>query len=59
MPVPPPEARPRPGGADLVVGAAGRFHHQKGFDVLVRAVAQVPGAHLVLVGDGDEGVIDD
>ena len=44
----------RPANADFVVGAVGRFHSQKAFDVLIRAVAQLPGAHLVLVGDGEE-----
>jgi len=44
----------RPPGAEFVVGAVGRFHAQKAFDVLIRAVAQLPGAHLVLVGDGEE-----
>lgn len=35
-----------------VVGSVGRFHVQKGFDVLIRAVAQMEGVTLVLVGDG-------
>lgn len=38
----------------FVVGALGRLHRQKGFDVLVRAIAEVPDASLVLVGDGPE-----
>lgn len=38
----------------LVVGAVGRLDRQKGFDVLVRAVADLPDLHLVLVGDGPE-----
>ena len=37
-----------------VVGAVGRFDHQKGFDLLLSAVAELPGVHLVLVGDGPE-----
>jgi glycosyltransferase involved in cell wall biosynthesis len=37
-----------------VVGAIGRLHHQKGLDVLVRAVAGLAGVRLVLVGDGPE-----
>lgn len=40
----------------LVVGAVGRLDRQKGFDVLVRAVADLPDVHLVLVGDGPERV---
>jgi glycogen synthase len=32
----------------------GRLHPQKGVDVLVRAVATVPGVQLVLAGDGPE-----
>lgn len=55
VPEPPPgPSAPRPPGADLVVGGVGRLRRQKGFDVLVRAVARVPGVHLVLVGDGPE-----
>jgi glycosyltransferase involved in cell wall biosynthesis len=38
----------------FVVGAVGRLHPQKGFDVLVRAVGQLPDVRLVLVGDGPE-----
>ncbi len=54
VPMPREEALRRPPNADFVVGAVGRLHHQKAFDVLIRAVAQLPGAHLVLVGDGQE-----
>jgi glycosyltransferase involved in cell wall biosynthesis len=38
----------------MVVGALGRLHEQKGFDVLIRAVAGLPGISLVIVGDGPE-----
>lgn len=30
----------------------GRLHRQKQVDVLIRAIRQLPGVHLVLVGDG-------
>ena len=42
----------------LLVGAVGRYDPQKGYDILLDAVARVdvPGAHLVLTGLGcDEG----
>ncbi|MGY9038630.1 MAG: glycosyltransferase [Rhodobacterales bacterium] len=38
----------------FVVAASGRFVPRKGFDVLIRAVAKLPGAHLWLLGDGRE-----
>ena len=58
----PPEIAPRPvGRADLdtpedafLIAGAGRFVPRKGFDLLVRAVAQIPGAWLWLVGDGEQ-----
>jgi glycosyltransferase involved in cell wall biosynthesis len=40
--------------AGPVVGAVGRFHPQKGFDLLIEAVAPLDGVTLVLVGDGPE-----
>ena len=40
----------------FVVGGVGRQVPGKRFDVLVRAVAQHPGAHLLLAGDGIERV---
>jgi glycosyltransferase involved in cell wall biosynthesis len=54
VPVPEPAAGQRPPGADFVVGAVGRLDRQKAFDVLIRAVADLPGAHLVVIGDGPE-----
>lgn len=38
----------------FVVSGAGRFTEVKGFDLLIEAVAQVPGVFLWLVGDGPE-----
>lgn len=43
----------RVSAAPTVVGV-GRFTRQKGFDLLIDAVAGLPGVHLVLVGDGPE-----
>lgn len=37
-----------------VVGSLGRITDQKGYDALVRALPELPGATLVLVGDGPE-----
>lgn len=51
---PPPVGAARAVGDQLVVGGVGRLHEQKGFDVLVRAAAMVPGTRIVLVGDGPE-----
>jgi len=42
-----------PEGVVLVL-ALGRLHPVKGFDVLLQAVARVPGIHLWLAGDGPE-----
>lgn len=46
--------RARLGVADgvPVIGGVGRFDPDKRFDLLIRAVADVPGAVLLLVGDG-------
>ncbi|MBF9033461.1 glycosyltransferase [Rhodobacterales bacterium HKCCE2091] len=41
-----------PEDAFLVTGS-GRFIRRKGFDTLLRAVAEVPGAWLWLIGDGE------
>lgn len=37
-----------------VVLALGRFHPNKGFDVLLRAMMQIPNAQLCLLGEGEE-----
>lgn len=42
-----------PDDAFLVVGA-GRFVPRKGFDLLIEALATLPGAYLWLVGDGEQ-----
>jgi glycosyltransferase involved in cell wall biosynthesis len=52
------EAVPRAGlatpeGVPLVL-ALGRLHRNKAFDVLLKAMTQVPGAHLWLAGEGSE-----
>jgi glycosyltransferase involved in cell wall biosynthesis len=36
------------------IGAVGRIEHQKGFDVLIRALPGLPQAQVVFVGDGAE-----
>jgi glycosyltransferase involved in cell wall biosynthesis len=45
---------PRPSGVGPVVGTVGRATGQKGFDVLLEAIAQVPEAQLVVVGGGPD-----
>ena len=44
------------GPGDFLIGSAGRLAASKGFDVLLRAFARaaLPGARLVIVGDGSE-----
>jgi glycosyltransferase involved in cell wall biosynthesis len=37
-----------------VIGSLGRLTEQKGYDLLVRALPELPGATAVLVGDGPE-----
>ncbi len=48
----PPLADRRP-DAPLAL-ALGRLHRSKGFDVLIEALARVPGVHLWLAGEGPE-----
>lgn len=51
VPESPPPAR-RLDGATVV--GVGRLEHQKGFDVLVDAIARIPKGRLLLVGEGKE-----
>ena len=48
-----PAALPAPSGAAKLF-ALGRLHPNKAFDVLLRALALLPGAHLSLAGEGPE-----
>jgi glycosyltransferase involved in cell wall biosynthesis len=47
---PPRDSRPR--DAPLVVGSLGRLDAVKGYDVLLRALARLPGVRAVVVGEG-------
>ncbi len=42
-----------PAGSKLLL-ALGRLHRNKGFDVLIRALPRLPGAHAVIAGEGPE-----
>jgi glycosyltransferase involved in cell wall biosynthesis len=42
-----------PEGAPLVL-ALGRLHRNKAFDILIRALPQLPTAHLLIAGEGPE-----
>jgi glycosyltransferase involved in cell wall biosynthesis len=47
--------QPSPGSeGGTTIGAVGRLERQKGHDVLLRALAELPGTRLVLVGEGGE-----
>lgn len=46
-------AAARPSDGSLVVGSVGRLDPVKGYDVLLRALREVPGVRLEVVGDGD------
>jgi glycosyltransferase involved in cell wall biosynthesis len=47
------EGVPRPIGGPTV-GSIGRLVHEKGFDILIHALARLPGVSALLVGDGSE-----
>ena len=51
-PEPLPPRAPRPPDAPLVVGSLGRLDAVKGYDVLLRALARLPGVRAVVVGEG-------
>ena len=57
----PPPVEPAPLPEEPLVFAAGRLVEEKGFDVLIEAMPalreQVPGARLVLAGEGQEHVV--
>lgn len=48
-----PERLGVPPGVKLVL-ALGRLHANKGFDVLIRAMARLPGVHAIIAGQGPE-----
>ena len=48
-----PSGKPGSDGPPTVL-AAGRLHRQKGFDLLLRALALLPGVRAVVLGDGEE-----
>jgi len=49
----PPAELPVPPGAPTVL-AMGRLHRDKGFDVLLAAIARLPSVHALIAGDGPE-----
>jgi glycosyltransferase involved in cell wall biosynthesis len=48
-----PAELPAPPGARRLL-AMGRLHRNKGFDIALRALAQLPSAHLSIAGEGPE-----
>jgi glycosyltransferase involved in cell wall biosynthesis len=42
-----------PAGHPLLLGL-GRLHRNKGFDILIRALPRLPGAHAIIAGEGPE-----
>jgi len=49
-----PASSPRERGVGHVVGSIGRLSWQKGYDVLVDALARVPEAEAIIVGEGPQ-----
>ncbi len=49
----PPERLGIPAGQRIIL-ALGRLHPNKAFDVLIRALPHLPGAHAVIAGEGPE-----
>ena len=45
---------PRAMSPEPIVGAVGRISNQKGVQVLIKAMQRVPGARLVLIGEGHD-----
>jgi glycosyltransferase involved in cell wall biosynthesis len=48
-----PPATDLPPGRPLLLGL-GRLHADKGFDIAIRALSRLPGAHLAIAGEGPE-----
>ncbi|NEQ28115.1 MAG: glycosyltransferase [Microcoleus sp. SIO2G3] len=54
-PNPSPQARRGKGGGEgLVIGSVGRLDAMKGHDILLRAVAQLDGVRVVILGEGGQ-----
>ena len=47
------ESLPRP-YAGPTIGTIGRLDRQKGFDLVLRSLVELPDSHLVIIGDGPE-----
>ncbi len=50
----PADSAPQPAGQSLTVGSIGRLDAMKGHDLLLRAIAQVEGLRLVILGEGGQ-----
>ena len=47
---------PQNAHGQFIISAVGRLHHNKGFDILLRALRHIPDAYLVLAGEGPQAV---